>query len=249
MSGPIYNIGEAVKSMLRNRAMSIASIASIGCSLFILGLILSIVLNINNITEQAKTQFDTMQVFVSSTATYEDAVAIKEQIEGIEHVKATTIETKSQAMDNLKESWGESAYLLEGIPNPLQDSIIVEIDDLKYSDQVYQSMQNIENIDDIVYHDEIMKKLQDVSSFISTSGLILMAVLMIIALFIISTTIKLTLYARRKEIFIMKYIGATNWFIRWPFIIEGMLLGFIGAVIATGVIFLLYGYAESKVGS
>lgn len=246
MRGPIYNIIEAMKSMMRNRAMSIASIASIVCSLFILGLILSIVLNINNITEQAKAQFNTIQAFVDTTVAYEDVEVVRDEIETIEHVKSVTIETKTQAMENLKERWGDSAYLLEGIPNPLQDSVVVEIDDLAYSDQVFENMQGIENIDDIVYHDDIMKKLQDVSNFISTSGLVLMGVLMIIALFIISTTIKLTLYARRKEIFIMKYIGATNWFIRWPFIIEGMLLGIIGALVATGIIFALYGYVEGS---
>ncbi|MGL5439398.1 MAG: permease-like cell division protein FtsX [Filifactoraceae bacterium] len=246
MRGPIYNITEALKSMTRNRAMSIASIASIACSLFILGLILSIVLNINNITDQAKDQFNTIQAFVENTATYDDVEKVKEQISKIDHVKSVTIETKSEAMEKLKERWGSSAYLLEGLPNPLQDSVVVEVEDLAYSDQVFESMKKVENIDDIVYHDEVMKKLQDISNFISTSGLILMGVLMVIALFIISTTIKLTLYARRKEIFIMKYIGATNWFIRWPFIIEGMLLGVIGAAVATLIIFVLYGYVEGS---
>ena len=234
----IYSIKEGMKGLARNRSMSLASVASVASSLFVLGIMLCIVLNINFISEQTKEQFNSVQVFLVDDLSQDDILLVKSKIESIDNVRSITYETKEQALINLKERWGENSYLLEGIENPLQNSYIVEIEDTQKADQMVADIQKLDNIDDISYYKDIVQQLNSIASTVNKFGLALMALLSFVSVFIIATTIKLTLYARKREIFIMKYIGATNWFVRWPFIIEGLILGFIGAVIA---IFVTYG--------
>jgi len=237
----IYSIKEGLKGLTRNRSMSIASIASVSSSLFVLGIMLCIVLNINFISEQTKEQFNSVQVFLVDDLNEDEIISVRSNIEKIENVRSITYETKEQALINLKERWGDNSFLLEGIDNPLQNSYIVEIEDTQKADQMVADIQKLDNIDDISYYKDIVQQLNNIASTVNKFGLALMAILTFVSVFIIATTIKLTLYARKREIFIMKYIGATNWFVRWPFIIEGLILGFIGAVIAIFVTYGLYG--------
>lgn len=241
LNNVIYSIKEGLKGLARNRSMSLASIASVASSLFVLGIMLCIVLNINFISEQTKEQFNSVQVFLEDDLNKDDIISVRTNIEKIENVRSITYETKEQALVNLKQRWGENSYLLEGIDNPLQNSYIVEIEDTQKADQMVADIQKLDKIDDISYYKDIVQQLNSIASTVNKFGLALMAILTFVSVFIIATTIKLTLYARKREIFIMKYIGATNWFVRWPFIIEGLILGFIGAVIAIFVTYGLYG--------
>ena len=241
LNNVIYSIKEGLKGLARNRSMSLASIASVASSLFVLGIMLCIVLNINFISEQTKEQFNSVQVFLEDDLNKDDIISVRTNIEKIENVRSITYETKEQALVNLKQRWGENSYLLEGIDNPLQNSYIVEIEDTQKADQMVADIQKLDKIDDISYYKDIVQQLNSIASTVNKFGLALMAIRTFVSVFIIATTIKLTLYARKREIFIMKYIGATNWFVRWPFIIEGLILGFIGAVIAIFVTYGLYG--------
>lgn len=241
----IYSIKEGSKGLLRNRSMSLASIASVTSSLFILGIMLCLVLNINNISEQTKDQFNSVQVFLEDNLSSEEIRDFKNKLAGMNNVKGIVFESKEAALENLKERWGENAYLLDGIQNPLQNSYILEIIDTEQADKLVQSISALDGIDDISYHKDIVDQLNIISSTINKFGLALMGILTFVSIFIIATTIKLTLYARRKEISIMKYIGATNWFVRWPFIIEGLILGLVGSLIAIVITYGLYGVVYS----
>lgn len=241
----IYSIKEGSKGLLRNRSMSLASIASVTSSLFILGIMLCLVLNINNISEQTKDQFNSVQVFLEDNLSSEEIRDFKNKLAGMNNVKGIVFESKEAALENLKERWGENAYLLDGIENPLQNSYILEIIDTEQADKLVQSISALDGIDDISYHKDIVDQLNIISSTINKFGLALMGILTFVSIFIIATTIKLTLYARRKEISIMKYIGATNWFVRWPFIIEGLILGLVGSLIAIAITYGLYGVVYS----
>lgn len=241
----IYSIKEGSKGLLRNRSMSLASIASVTSSLFILGIMLCLVLNINNISEQTKDQFNSVQVFLEDNLSSEEIRDFKNKLAGMNNVKGIVFESKEAALENLKERWGENAYLLDGIQNPLQNSYILEIIDTEQADKLVQSISALDGIDDISYHKDIVDQLNIISSTINKFGLALMGILTFVSIFIIATTIKLTLYARRKEISIMKYIGATNWFVRWPFIIEGLILGLVGSLIAIAITYGLYGVVYS----
>lgn len=236
----IYSVKEGIKGLSRNRSMSIASIASVASSLFVLGIMLCIVLNINFISEQTKEQFNSVQVFLVDNLDQDEILSVKTELEKLDNIKSISYETKEDALKNLKARWGEKGYLLEGIDNPLQNSYIIEIADTENADKLVGEITQLKNVDDISYYKDIVEQLNNIASTVNKFGLILMGILTFVAVFIISTTIKLTLYARKREIFIMKYIGATNWFVRWPFIIEGLILGFIGAVIAIAITYGLY---------
>lgn len=236
----IYSIKEGLKGLARNRSMAIASVASVSASLFVLGIMLCIVLNINFISEQTKEQFNSVQVFLEDNMTSEQITAFKVELEKIDNIKNIKYESKDQALKNLKVRWGEKAYLLEGIENPLQNSYIVDIADTEKADKLVADISKLKNVEDISYYKDIVDQLNYISSTVNKFGLALMGILTFVSIFIIATTIKLTLYARKREIFIMKYIGATNWFVRWPFIVEGLILGFLGSIIAIGITYGLY---------
>ncbi len=245
-----YNVSEGTKSLWRNRSMSMASIASVAASLFVLGVVLSIVLNINNFAIMAQKQFDNIQIFLVDEMDADDIARFRRKIENISGVSKVDFESKDMAMQNLKERWGDDAYLLEGLENnPLQNSMIIEVTNITLADEVVNQIKDDKYIDSISYYKDVIDKMLTLSRIISTAGLVIILILSVVSLFIIANTIKITLYARKKEINIMKYIGATNWFIRWPFIIEGMTLGFLGSAISLVLVYALYAFVFSKLST
>ena len=236
----MYNIKEAFQGMYRNRSMAVASIASVSSSLLVLGVMLCIVLNLNNITAKTQDQFNAVNVYLTDGLEETQIQEVGAKLLNLENVEAITYESKEQALDKLKERWGEKAYLLDGIDNPLQNSYIVEIKDAKKADLLVQNINAVSGVEETRYYKDVIDQLTKMVDTINKFGLALMLVLVFISTFIISTTIRLTINARKNEIFIMKYIGATNWFVRWPFIIEGLILGFVGALIAIGLTRVMY---------
>lgn len=240
LSSFLYNIKEAFQGMIRNRSMAIASIASVTSSLFVFGVMLCIVLNLNNITAKTQDQFNAVNVYLSDELNEAQQQEIGAKIKSLDNVLAVHYESKEQALQKLRERWGEKAYLLDGIENPLQNAYIVEIKDAKKADALVAGIGAISGVEETRYYKDVIEQLSRMVNTINRFGLALMAVLVFVSIFIISTTIRLTINARKNEIFIMKYMGATNWFVRWPFIIEGLILGFIGALIAIGLTNIMY---------
>lgn len=236
----LYNIREAFQGMIRNRSMAVASIASVASSLFVFGVMLCIVLNLNNITAKTQDQFNAINVYLVDEINETRQQEIGAKIKALDNVLAVHYESKEEALTKLKERWGEKAYLLDGIENPLQNSYIVEIEDANKTDILVSNIVAISGIDEVRYYKDVIDQLEKMVNTINRIGLVLMAVLVFVSIFIISTTIRLTINARKNEIFIMKYMGATNWFVRWPFIIEGLILGFVGALIAIGLTHVMY---------
>lgn len=236
----IHNIKEALLGIVRNRSMAIASIASVTSSLFVFGVMLCIVLNLNNILVQTQHQFNAVNVFLEDELSEDEIARLGEEIRKIDNVSAVKYESKDLALQKLKERWGDKAYLLEGRENPLQNSYIVELKNIKRADGVVTALNAMQGVQETRYYREVIVQLTRIVETINKFGLVLMAVLVFVSIFIISTTIRLTINARKSEIFIMKYMGATNWFVRWPFIIEGLILGSIGAAIAIGITYASY---------
>lgn len=237
-------------SIWRNRGMSIASISSVMASLTVLGVIITIVLNVNNLSEMAQMQFDTIQVFLEKELTTTEISNLGQEIGKIEGVKFLDYETKEEALNRMKEQWGDKGYLLEVLEeNTLPNSYIIHLENIEVADGVVKVLNTIEGIEEIRYHKEILDTMMGIANFIRTIGLALIVILILITMFIIANTIKLTLNARRQEINIMKYVGATNWFIRWPFFIEGIVLGLIGAIIALGIVYFGYEYAFNLISN
>ena len=234
---------DSLKGIARNRVMSIASIGTVTATIFIFGAIMMMALNINNMIESVGDQIE-IKVFLDKKLKDEDKKAIEPIIKKIPNVTEIKYETKEQALEKMKEQLGEKADLASGLEknNPLPESYIVRVTSPENVGQVSQSLAKIKGVSEVKDGKSQVDKILHINKVVKTSSMVLMAIFAVVALFLIANTIKLTVYARKKEIGIMKYIGATDWFIRWPFIIEGIILGLVGVIIALILLAISYKY-------
>ena len=152
-------------------------------------------------------------------------------------------------MKIMKARWGENSYLLDSLgDNPLPSSIVVTVDSMSTADNVIKMVKGADGVEDVKYYQETVKKLTKITNFLKLAAMIIMVFLIIVSIVVVSNTIKLTVFARAKEIEIMKYIGATNWFIRGPFLIEGILIGVISSAVSAVATFFIYREIISLVG-
>ncbi|WP_240841907.1 permease-like cell division protein FtsX [Acidaminobacter sp. JC074] len=237
-----YVIKQAFVNLWRNRTMTLASVISVAATLLILGVVFILIVNISNLSEYASAQFDSIQVFLEEDLSIDQMNNISDQIEGLESVAGVTFETKEQALEKMKNDWDQYASVLAGLEdrNPLPNSIIVEIDNLIYSDSVVRKMKTIPGIEQINYYRDVIDTINNLTKYVRDLGLGIIAILLFVSTFVINNTIKLAVNARKTEVQIMKYVGATHWFIRWPFILEGTILGLLGAGIASALIYFGY---------
>ena len=222
--------------------MGLASVSSISAVLVILGIILILILSINNVVVEFTTKFDEIQVFLEDDLTNEDLDNIEEEIKSDDNVLSLIYVSKAQGLEKMKVEWGEEGHLLEGLEenNPLENSYEIQLKDIKYANAVVENLYEIEGISKINYYKDIIDKLMLFAKYIRIGGIAIVGALVFVSIFIISNTIKITVASRKKEINIMKFVGATNGYIRGPFIIEGILFGLIGAV--TSILIINYGY-------
>ena len=189
-----------------------------------------------------------IQVFIKNEATDEQIKNAGEQIKAIEGVNKVTFVSKDEALDIMQDRVGERSYLLAGYEenNFLPASYKVTLTDLKLASQVEAKINELDNIKKITSSNETMSKLLGLANGIRVVTAVILVALVIGSIFIIANTIKLTVYARRKEISIMKYVGATNSFIRWPFIVEGIVIGIISALISILIVGFAYKFIATK---
>lgn len=235
-------IKQGFQGMRRNKSMGIASITSIAAVLVILGLVLILVLSINNAVLETRTKFDEVQVFLEDELKDEELESIEEEIGLQEGVVSVVFQSRDEWLETMKEQWGEDSDLLEGLEedNPLQNAYIIKLKDIEYADEVVEKINEIQGVESIKYYKDVIDKMVLFSNYIQIGGIAIVGVLVLISVFLISNTVKITVASRKKEINIMKYVGATNGYIRGPFIIEGILFGLAGAVIA--VLIVNFGY-------
>ena len=245
-----YNLKQGFVQILRNRGMSLASIFSITAMLVILGLCFVIVVNINLFAEVVQQDYDQIEVFLLDETTQEQTMSMMAQISDFDGVTEVEYRSEEDALEIMKQRWGESGYLLDSLgDNPLPSSILITVDSLEQAGAVAQYAGTFEGVEDIRYSQETVEKLTDVTNFLQLAALVIMGFLVVVSVVVVSNTVKLTVFARAKEIEIMKYIGATNWFIRGPFLAEGVLIGFLASVISTVLIALVYGKIVSLIGA
>ncbi len=228
--------------MWRNRGMGLASISSISAVLMILGIVIIMILSINSLVIETKTKFDEIEIYLSDEVTDEELNLIENRIEKTGGVTSLTYRSKEEALKKMTEDWGDEGYLLEGLEedNSLPDSYIVEVSDIQHADQVVKAVESMNGVERVNYHKEVIDKLMIMANYIRIGGMAIISLLIFVSIFIISNTIKLTVTAREREINIMKYVGASNGYIKGPFIIEGVMFGLIGALISIGITY--YGY-------
>lgn len=242
-----YFLRETVTSLVRNRFMAVASILTVTLSMFILGAFLSAVLNINHMATYLESQVE-MTVYLKDGIKTDDVMAVGKQLKQLNGLKGISFTNKDQALANFRESMGDQAALLDSMNgNPLPASYKISFQSPDQLQDAVNLVKKYPQVDDVQYGQEIVEQLYRVAQFIRISGIILIFFLAAAGLFIISNTIRLTVFARRREIQIMKYVGATNGFVRWPFLFEGMVIGFIGSGISSILLWLCYRMIQEEI--
>ena len=244
-----YFWGETFRSLFRNRFMAIASVLTVTLSMFILGVFLSAVLNINHMASYLENQVE-MTVYLKDGLTTDQVMGIGKYRKAQPGMKEIKFTNKDQAMKDFRERMGDQQGLLDAINgNPLPASYQMSFqtpEQLKTAAEVVAKYQGVETVQ---YGKDIIEQLYKVAQVIRLSGIVLIIFLAGAELFIISNTIRLTVFARRREIQIMKYVGASNGFIRWPFLFEGMVIGFLGSGFASLILWEGYKTVVSEMAA
>lgn len=220
--------------------MSIASICVLVSCLILTGIASLFSINIGKVVDSVGKTNET-SVYIKKDYSQLEAVYIGKEIERLDNVESTTFLTKEEAMEQFKDLINDDALFAEMQGrDPLPDTVVVVMKDLSLYDQTVAQIKKIEGVDDINSHTELAKTLTDISNLVNAISFGITLALTIVSIFIIANTIRVTMYSRRFEISIMKSVGATNSFVRWPFLMEGMVIGFISSILATCGVGLLY---------
>lgn len=243
-----YFIKEVYTSFKRNIWMTLASIFTVVLSLFILGFFSIVILNLNKMADTLESQVQ-ISVYLKDDLSQEEIDETKEtlsKIEGLQDIKFTT---REEAMKNFKERLGDQQFLLDALDdtNPLPDSFSLTVTSPQQVKTIADTVVALDSVESASYSQDIINHLFNLTHLIRLIGVALIILLTGAAIFIISNTIRLTVFARRKEIAIMKYVGATDWFIRWPFLLEGICLGFIGGGLATIFLYIVYNQVTQEI--
>lgn len=243
-----YFIKEVYTSFKRNIWMTLASIFTVVLSLFILGFFSIVILNLNKMADTLESQVQ-ISVYLKDDLSQEEIDETKETLSKIEGLQDIKFITREEAMENFKERLGDQQFLLDALDdtNPLPDSFSLTVTSPQQVKTIADTVVALDSVESASYSQDIINHLFNLTHLIRLIGVALIILLTGAAIFIISNTIRLTVFARRKEIAIMKYVGATDWFIRWPFLLEGICLGFIGGGLATIFLYIVYNQVTQEV--
>ena len=242
-----YFLKEGFSGLKKNLLMTVASIIAVAACISIMSFSYCVVSNLQYMLDQMEDSIG-ISVFLKGDLTSEDIENMKTTISGLDHVTNVTYISPADALDQLKEQWGADEDIFIGLDdtnNPLSHSFQVELDQIESQDAVLAELQKIEGVDKVEYGQSLSEMLMSVSNVFQVAGILVMLVLGVISVMIIINTIRISVMNRRVEINIMKYVGATDWFIRWPFIIEGIIIGLIGAILPMLVGMPMYGKTVS----
>ncbi|WP_029595037.1 permease-like cell division protein FtsX [Exiguobacterium chiriqhucha] len=242
----LRHLREGFKGTLRNGWMTFAAISAVTITLLLVGVFALVMFNVNEISENVESDVE-IQVFVTRTAEEANVEKLGENLEQIPGVESVTFSSKEDELENFRNQLGEdaNAYGTVEKDNPLHDRYIVKASDPLNTEKVADAVQSLANVDKVTYGQDYIDKMFAFFNGIRIGGLALIVGLTLMAMFLISNTIKMTIFSRRREIEIMRLVGAKNSFIRWPFFIEGLLLGVFGALIPIAVIYFGYDVAYS----
>jgi len=237
-----YLIGEGFRNVFKNKKSSIASLVIMCATMFVFGIFFMVGENVNHLTKTIEEQ-QGMSVFIKDSATDAQKTELETKIRNMEYVNTVTAKTKEDALEEVKRLFKDKKNLITTYErdNPFKASFVVTLTDLeKAGDVKTQIESSSEIIANVVVRSDTMETLVKIADGIKIISIVILVILILISIFIITNTIKLTVHARRKEISIMKYVGATNGFIRWPFMVEGMIIGLISVLVSLGVLVPCY---------
>ncbi len=242
-----YLIGEGFGNVFKNKKSTGASLMIMCATMVIFGIFLILTENINHFVQEVESA-QGIQVFINNDATQEQMDEIEKKLRALDGVSTTVYISKEDALNQMKEKFGDKKDLLAGYEenNIFPASYVVTLTDLTKSKEVQDKILTFDNIKKITSKDETVSTLINLANGIKIVTGVILILLIIISVFIISNTIKLTVHARRKEISIMKYVGATNGFIRWPFIVEGMIIGVFASIISITLVGMAYSFLAKE---
>lgn len=248
-----FNVGyltkEGIRNVWSNRLMSVASIAVLTSCLLLIGVAVMLYANIDMALEDVQEQ-NIIMVYLDDNVSEEDINTVGQDIRMISDIESAVFVSKEDAYAAQLESLGDDAKLMDGLEeNPLPDSYEVYLKNLDHYDAVLSSLKDITHVSSVRGNSDLAEQVRQISRAVTlvSGGIIIM--LLAVSLFIIANTVRVTMYNRRLEISIMKAVGATNWFIRWPFIIEGVIIGIISGIVSELLVWGLYTLAIKNIGS
>jgi len=245
----MYAFRQTIKQVKRNKGMAFTSVFAIAAMLIILGIFMMIIVNINTAAEVVKQDYNNIEIFFKDSVKTDDILKLQKEIAKWKEVDEVKFRSKDDALKILKKRWGEIGYLLNGLAsNPLPNSLVLTVDKIEKSDAVAKKAEKVAGVEDVKYYQDTIKKLVSATRGFQIATVVIMAFLIVIATVVVSNTIKLTVFNRSDEIVIMKYVGATNWFIRAPFLLEGILIGIVSSLLASGIVMLIYKSISKAIG-
>ncbi len=232
-----YYWREAFQSIVRNSWLSLASVGTVTVSLLIVGVFAFLVLNANQFTHGLESGIE-VRAILEDQQSREDIRRIRQDIEKIPDVSLVEFISKDRALEEMRESLKNRQEILEGLENenPLPDAFKVKAQFPDSITQIAKHIESISGVEQVIYGQSFVEQLVTATRWVRLAGAAVLGILCLAAVFLISTTIRMSVFSRRKEIGIMVLLGSTNWFVRFPYLLEGMLLGLLGSVIAGAIV-------------
>lgn len=243
-----YALRDALRSLWRNKYMSLASAATVAISLIILGATWLLVINADYLATVVESELE-VNVYLYMDVEREKALELKDDFAGITGVEEVIFVPREEGLKSLEKRFGEEANLLEalGDNNPLPDMYRIKAVEATEIPRIAQEAEKIQGVEKVRYGQGMVERLLALTQWLRAVGVVIIIAIALAAVFLISTTIRITVFARRREITIMKLVGATNWYIRWPFFLEGMIIGLLGALVAVACLNFFYSQLSSNI--
>ncbi len=249
--GSNYLLREGIKNVFKNKKSTMISLITMILTMFLFGAFFAIGENVNSVLEQVQRN-QGMEVFIQKEATNEQIADLEENIKKLEGINTVIFKSKQEALDTMKERLKDNQELFEGYEgenNIFSASFVVTLTDLSLATEIEAKIEAMENVKKITTNNDTINTLMKIANGIRIAIGIISIILIVISVTIISNTIRLTVHARRKEISIMKYVGATNHFIRLPFVIEGIMIGIVAAIITLLIVGGIYDLIVQNIGN
>ena len=244
-----YIIKEGVRNVFKNKKATMISLITMICAMFLFGTFFAIGENVNAVLNQVQKN-QGMEVFIQNEATDEQISTLEEQIKELDGINTVTFKSKQEALDSMKENLKDNQDLLEGYEgenNIFPASFVITLTDLSLATDIEAKIGAMENVKKITSNNDTITTLMKIANGIRIAIGAISVILLVISITIIANTIRLTVHSRRKEISIMKYVGATNRFIRWPFMVEGIIIGIVAAGITILIVSTIYDFVIQSI--
>jgi cell division transport system permease protein len=243
-----YFLAETATNLKRNLLMTIAAISTVAISLLLLGGVQILSMIVNNVTLGWEARVE-ISAYLRDDASPGEIEALESQLSGYDEVQTVTYVSKAEAYEDFKQLYRNNPEYYEHIgPEALPASLRIKLTDATYTQEVAARIQGAPGIDDVRFGGQIVKRLLQVNSLLRTITLAMSVILMVASAALIANTIRLAIYARREEIGIMKLVGATNWFIRIPFMLEGVFAALVGALVASTIVLGAHAFLFNRMG-